>query len=279
LHLYLRFVQKGPQFKAGDYVFEPHLTPNEVLEKLQKGLVREFPILVKEGATLRDISQAIVQSGLATLSEVEGAMRDKQLIKEFGVPQYCEQNCKGSVGGGMEGYLFPDTYHFRRGIPASDILRKMRTRLDEALDASIRARMAELGWGLHKTLTLASIVEKETASPLERPLIAGLFINRLKIGMKLQTDPTVVYGVAEYDGNIRKSDLERVHPYNTYVIQGLPPGPIASAGLASIQAVLWPKESKHLYFVSRNDRTHEFCENYACHQKAVKRWQIDYFKN
>jgi len=279
VYLYLRYFQRGPHFKAGDYLFEAHLSPNEVLEKLQTGFVREFPILVREGATLRDIGQSIVQSGLANADEVEIALGDKALIKEFGVPERCQQDCKGSVSGGMEGYLFPDTYHFRRGTPVSDILRKMRSRLDEVLDGATRARMAELGWSLHKTLTLASIVEKETASAEERPLIAGLFLNRLKIGMKLQTDPTVIYSASDFNGNIGKRDLQKVHPYNTYVIQGLPPGPIAAAGIASIRAALWPKESRNLYFVSRNDRTHEFCETYACHQKAVKRWQIDYFRN
>jgi UPF0755 protein len=185
---------------------------------------------------------------------------------------------QSSIPGGIEGYLYPDTYQFPKGTSAEVILKKLRGHLDEVMDDAMKARMKEMGWDLHKTLTLASIVEKETAAKAERPHISSVFHNRLKDGMKLQTDPTVIYGIPNYDGNIHKSDLLRDHPYNTYVIPGLPPGPIAQPGVEAIRAALFPTNDKDEYFVSHNDGTHEFCPTLKCHNAAVKKWQVDYFK-
>lgn len=150
----------------------------------------------------------------------------------------------------------------------------MRNRLDEVMDGRLTRRMQDRGLDLHAVLTLASLVEKETGAAHERPHIAGVFFNRLRKKMKLQTDPTSVYGVADHDGTISRSDLQRDHPYNTYVIPGLPPGPIAQPGLAAIKAVLWPDTTDDLFFVARGaSGEHEFCPTLACHNDAVQRWQ------
>ena len=151
----------------------------------------------------------------------------------------------------------------------------MHGHLIKLLTDEIWERMALLGINLHEVLTLASIVEKESALSNERLIIAGVFWNRLNRKMRLQADPTVKYGVGFKANKIRRKDLKNRHPYNTYVYQGLPPGPIASPSLEAIKAVLWPNVTKYLYFVSRNDGTHAFCESYRCHQKAVRKWQLN----
>ena len=154
----------------------------------------------------------------------------------------------------------------------------MNARLMDVLDDKIKKRMKTLGWNLHKTLTLAAIIEKETGKSFERPHISSVFHNRMRKGMKMQTDPTVIYGIKGYDGNIRKKDLRAYHPYNTYRIKGLPPGPIASPGKAAITAALWPDTTEDLFFVSRNDGTHIFCPTLECHNRNVRKWQVEYFR-
>ncbi len=154
----------------------------------------------------------------------------------------------------------------------------MHTRLLSKIDAAMWQRIAELKADLNSVLTLASIIEKETGNPAERAVISSVYQNRLAIGMRLQADPTVIYGIKDYDGKIRKRDLLSHHPYNTYTIAGLPPGPISSVGIEAIRAALWPEKTNYLYFVSRNDGSHIFCENITCHNKAVQQWQINFFK-
>ena len=182
------------------------------------------------------------------------------------------------VPGGIEGYLYPDTYQFPKGTKAKTILMRMRKNLDDVFDARLTKRMEELGCTQHKVLTLAAIVEKETGQGFERPLISRVFHNRMATGMKMQTDPTVIYGIKDYDGNIRKKDLLTPHPYNTYTIKGLPPGPIASPGKAAIEAALFPAEGTMKYFVSKNDGTHIFSTTYAEHEHNVDIWQRQFFK-
>lgn len=275
---YARFVAKNVHLlKAGEYTLSPSMTTDELLAALQTGKKRELRFTVPEGLRKEEIADIIAASGVAKKDELLAAMNDLGLRKEFGVPEEGADGQK-DIPGGIEGYLFPDTYQFPPNTPAKDVLRRMRQRLDEVISDDMRARIEEMGWSFHKVLTLAAIVEKETGQPHERPHIASVFHNRLKLGMKMQTDPTVIYGIKNYDGNIRKSDLLTPHPYNTYTIKSLPPGPIASPGLAAIKAVLWPDNTKDLYFVSRNDGTHIFCPTLECHNAAVQKWQVEYFK-
>jgi UPF0755 protein len=203
---------------------------------------------------------------------VLAAMASPATLAAFGIP--------AGVPGGVDGYLFPDTYQFPKDTAPDVILKKLRARLDEVIDDRMKTQMQKMGWDLHKTLTLAAIVEKETRQPDERPHISGLFHSRLKKKMRLQTDPTVIYGIEGYDGNVRRDDLTRPHPYNTYTIPGLPPGPIAQPGKAAIEAALFPLDTQDLYFVAKGDSGyHIFCPTLECHNAAVQKWQVEFYQN
>jgi len=275
---YVRFIAKASaKLKAGEYELSPSMTADQLIAELQKGRKKELKFTIPEGLRKEEIAAIIGKSGITSEKAVLSAMRDKSLVTTFGVPKKGAGGQDG-VPGGIEGYLYPDTYQFAKGTDAKVILQKMRSRLDDVVDDKMKARMKELGWNLHKTLTLAAIVEKETGQGFERPMISRVFHNRMKKGMKMQTDPTVIYGIKNYDGNIRKKDLLTHHAYNTYTIKGLPPGPIASAGKAAIHAALWPAEGKYLYFVSKNDGTHIFSSTLAEHERNVDIWQRQYFR-
>lgn len=269
--LYLRFIaQKTLRLQAGDYEFTPGQSPDQIITMMQKGRHKEIRFTVPEGASKNDIAQIIASAGFGQKGEILAAMNDPNLAKSYGID--------ATVSGGIEGYLFPDTYQFPKKTKIDAILMKMHARLEQVLTPDLRARMQGEQLDLHTLLTMASLVEKETADKSERPIIARVFLNRLQRKMKLQTDPTVIYTIPNYSGNITKADLSRNDPYNTYVHAGLPPGPIASPGLEAIKAVLWPADGPYLYFVSRNDKTHVFCPDYRCHTQAVKKWQVDFFK-
>jgi len=279
-YVYLRFVaRKAPKLKAGYYVVHGTYTPDEIIALLQKGLKKEIRFTIPEGANKREIAAIVEASGLASQEEMLKAMENTVLLEEFLKEEGWSLKKAKRIKGGIEGYVFPDTYQFPPGTKGEEILRKMNQRMLSMFDEAMKKRMKEMNWSLHKVLTMASIVEKESADPTERAMIASVFFNRLKKRMKLQTDPTVIYGIKNYEGNIKKKHLLQFHLYNTYTNFGLPPGPIASPGLESIKAVLWPADTNYLYFVSRNDKTHVFCATYTCHQKAVKIWQVDFFKN
>ncbi|MCP4498686.1 MAG: endolytic transglycosylase MltG [Deltaproteobacteria bacterium] len=275
---YLRFVaKKSSALKAGEYELSPSMTTEALIEKLQKGRKKELKFTIPEGLRKEEIAAIIGASGIISEKEILAAMGDKSLPKTFGVPSKGAGGQKG-VSGGIEGYLYPDTYQFAKGTSGKAILTKMRKRLDDVVTDKMKARMKELDWSLHKVLTLAAIVEKETGQGFERPMISRVFHNRMKRGMKMQTDPTVIYGIKNYDGNIRKKDLLTHHGYNTYTIKGLPPGPIASAGKAAIEAALWPSKGTMIFFVSKNDGTHVFATTLAEHEHNVDVWQRQYFK-
>jgi UPF0755 protein len=270
---WLHYVAKlDTTLKAGTYVLSATMTPEEITKELQTGRVPEVRVTIPEGLRKEEVAQILADSGFGKRDDIIKLMNQPGLAKEFGVPE--------GVPGGIEGYLFPDTYQFAVGASADSVVRKMHQRVTDVLaDPKRQARMKEMGWSAHKVLTLAAIVEKETGQPEERPRIAGLFHARLKQGMKLQTDPTVIYGIPNYDGNIRRKDLDREHAYNTYHIPALPPGPIAQPGRAAIDAVLFPEDTLALYFVAKGDSGfHEFCPTYECHLAAVQKWQIEFFQ-
>jgi UPF0755 protein len=178
----------------------------------------------------------------------------------------------GFSGPGLEGYLFPDTYHLSRGMTPRAVIDVMVKRFFAVMGPFSEA-IRQSGMSLEQVVTLASIVEKETGAPEERPLIAGVFLKRLKNNMRLESDPTVIYGIDPFDGNLKKEDLRTHTPYNTYLIKGLPPGPISSPGLEAIKAVLFPAQTDFLYFVSKNDGTHHFSKTFSEHRKAVRKYQ------
>lgn len=245
------------RLKAGEYRFTDPMTPLDVIDRLRRGNVFVIPITFPEGLTVVEMSKIFESKGLGSA----------QSFVDAGRP--------------LEGYLFPDTYALSRHTDAPKLVRLMNESFEHALTPEMRAAAAERGLTVRQLVTLASIVEKETGNATERPLVASVYENRLRIGMALQCDPTVIYALelaGRYDGNIRRDDLAIDSPYNTYRYPGLPPGPIASPGRASLDAVVRPANSEYLYFVSRNDGTHVFAKTLAEHNKNVRKFQVDFFK-
>lgn len=259
----VRWRQVGAKLQAGEYEFPPQVTTAEVIDKLVRGdrLVRRFTI--PEGANFNQIAQIVGETGIATPAEFKAAFRDPLYLAKLGFPALS-----------LEGYLFPATYDYDRSTQLKDLLGQMIQAFQKSLDPELKARAAQGGWTIPQLVTLASIIEKETGQAAERPLIASVFHNRLKIGMPLQSDPTIIYGLKNFDGNIRRGDIRNPHPYNTYVHVGLPPGPIASPGKESIRAVLYPATSDYLFFVSKGDGSHQFSETLAEHNAAVRKYQL-----
>lgn len=248
--------------KAGEYELSGAMTPMEVLDALLKGRVKRHFVTIPEGYNLRDIASTLEREGLADRDEFLSRAADSSFVRAVGVE-----------GPTFEGYLFPDTYAFTRSMTIDEIIMKMAERFKSVYFSEFEAEAVKKGIGMRKLVTFASIIEKETGVPGERGLVSAVFHNRLKKGIKLQSDPTVIYGIKDFDGNIRKSHLGARSPYNTYVVYGLPPGPIASPGRASLRAVLSPDDSDALYFVSRNDGTHYFSNKLSDHNRAVNRYQ------
>ena len=265
--LIARRVGHDKQIKAGEYLLSPALTPRQVLEKLVNGTVRFFRLTIPEGYTLEQIAATAAREGFADKETFKKATEDPDLPARYGIE-----------APSLEGYLFPDTYLFSREATAPDIVAAMLTRFQQVFKQSWRQRATEMGMSVHEVVTLASIIEKETGSASERPLISSVFHNRLKKGMRLETDPTVIYGIKEFNGNLTRKDLTTPTPYNTYLIAGLPPGPIANPGKAALEAALYPVDSPYLFFVSKNDQTHQFSSNLADHNRAVKKYQLKKYK-
>jgi UPF0755 protein len=269
--LYARFVRRDPRpFRAGEYSFSGPLTPDEVLEKVHLGQVKLYRLTVAEGLRADEIADVVGRTGLVRAEDFLAVARDPSVARSLGLPY-----------SSLEGFLFPDTYSLVRGVSARAVAELMVARFKEEYAKANAARSPEVKLDMGQAATLASIVEKETGREVERPRISCVFENRLRLGMRLQTDPTVMYAgmlrTGRWSKNITRADLEAVHPYNTYTTAGLPPGPIANAGAAALHAVLAPDACSDLYFVSRNDGSHQFCPDLKCHNAAVKTWQIDFF--
>lgn len=249
--------------KSGEYEIDGDQTADELLAALVSGKQRLRMVTIPEGLTVEETARVLERAGLGAAERFVELAQDEQFVAtlELPVPR-------------LEGYLFPDTYAFDSTVTPEDIVRHMTARFREVFTPDLAEAAAERGLTIDQAVTLASLIEKEAAVPEERPIISAVFHNRLARRMPLQSDPTVLYGVTGREGRIRSVDLARVTPYNTYLIPGLPPGPIANPGLASIVAAVRPAPGvTALYFVARNDRTHEFNDTLAAHQRAVNRWQ------
>lgn len=255
LHWYARLTHRDRLIHTGDYRFEEAITPIEVLESLRSGSTALTRVTIPEGFTIRQTAAQLVSAGFGGLDEYLCAAQDTGFLKELDMP-----------ATGLEGYLFPDTYSFPLRTAPRDILRTMVRRFRDQL-ASIDDERAESSLSDDDAVTLASIIEKETAVAEERSLVAGVFRNRLRIGMRLQSDPTATYGWKE--GPPTAADLRVDSPYNTYLHAGLPPGPICNPGLAAIRAAYNPTKTPYLYFVARGDGTHNFSTNLDEHNRAV----------
>lgn len=264
--LYLRWLAlssgRAARLRAGEYRLEPGLTPSALLDLLVSGKVVQYPFTIVEGWTFRQLRAALREH--EALRHTLDGLDDATVMAALGRP-----------GEHPEGRFFPDTYHFPRGTSDLDFLLRAYKRMAAALDEAWRQRATELPFkDPYQALVLASIVEKESGVAAERPQIAGVFVRRLQKGMKLQADPTVIYGLGErFDGNLRRSDLEADTAYNSYTRTGLPPTPICLPGREAIQAVLAPAAGNALYFVARGDGSHHFSASLDEHQRAVNQYQ------
>jgi len=250
------------RIKAGYYSLWGSMSPWQIFSAIRGGKIIEYEITVVPGDSLREIEAKFTSLQITDSEEFQRLCTDREFLYGLDVD-----------APSLEGYLFPDTYRFPKGLEAEDILIIMVNRLREQFDDRMMARQMEIDIPERELLTMASIVEKEAITDKERPIIAGVYYNRLKKRMLLQADPTAIYGVKGSREKITRDDLLRKTPYNTYVIKGLPPGPIASPGLRSIQAALNPADVPYLYFVSNNDGTHNFSATLGNHESAVKAYR------
>src|SRR5580765_2085280 len=258
------------RLQAGEYRFDHPMTARDVVGKIARGEVDQIAITFPEGLTIAEMAHVFESSGQGAAADFERAAHDPALVRSL-----------DASATDLEGYLFPDTYKVSRRIDASRLVGAMVEHTGRVLTTEVRQAAADRGWTVRQLMTLASIVEKETARPEERPIVAAVYANRLRIGMALQCDPTVIYALQRqggFNGNLRRDDLLMDSPYNTYRHPGLPPGPIAAPGKASIDAAAHPADVDYLYFVSRNDGSHVFARSLEEHNRNVQKFQVQYFR-
>ncbi len=250
------------KLKAGEYLLAASMTPLEILDKIVRGDVRLYKLTVPEGYNLHQVAALVAQAGLASEDTFYKAATDLTAVRR--------QNINAST---FEGYLFPETYYFPPQSTPAQIITKMAEQFQAEFTAKMRQRAQEINFSVHQVVTLASIIEKETGAAEERAVISSVFHNRLKKRMRLETDPTVIYGLKSFDGNLTRKHLNTPTPYNTYIIKGLPPGPIANPGREAIHAALYPADTRFLFFVSKKDTTHYFSADLKSHNRAVRKYQ------
>ena len=261
---------RARDLKAGEYRFDQAMTPLDVIDKIARGDVYRRLITFREGLTINEMAKVFEDSGFGKAADFVKAASDPTAIKPIdpGAPD-------------LEGYLFPETYTLPRDTPASALVAQMVGLFEKSFTPEMRAAVQARGLTVREAVTVASLVEKETAVAAERPIVAAVYLNRQRIGMPMQADPTVIYALqraGRYNGNIRRDDLQFDSPYNTYRYPGLPPGPIAAPGRAALAAVVQPAEVDYLYFVSKNDGSHVFARTLDEHNRNVQEWQVEYFR-
>jgi UPF0755 protein len=265
--LYWRFLARqmnvAGKLKAGEYALDPGITPRMLLQKMATGDVIQHHFTIVEGWTFAQVRAALAADN--GIKPTIASLDDAAIMRELGKPDMPP-----------EGWFMPETYSYVKGMSDMDLLKHAYAAMQKQLDERWAARVPNPSLTLpYQALILASIVEKETAKPDERPQIAAVFLHRLQLGMKLQTDPTVIYGLgAAYDGKIHRRDLDTDTPFNTYTRAGLPPTPIAMPGMAALNAVLHPADTDALYFVARGDGSHEFSSSLEAHNRAVSKYQL-----
>lgn len=257
-----RALRPGQRWQAGEYRFHKAASPWEIADRLRRGDVYLVELRIPEGYNLFDIGEAVKQAGLKNAAGFVAEARKPTLIQDL-----------APHAPSLEGFLFPSTYHVPRKIGADALCRLFTDQFRKEWKAAGGAKDNVL-----QTVTLASLVEKETGVPEERALVAGVYKQRLEKGMRLEADPTTIYAAmleGVWRGTIYKSDLQRVHPYNTYAVAGLPPGPIANPGRAALAAALHPKDTEFVFFVAKGDGSggHNFSKTYAEHSRAVQAWR------
>lgn len=247
--------------RAGEYEINTLTNPITMINKLMHGDIKVYEVVIPEDLSFRDIAVILDKHKLINKEIFFELARDQEFLKSLNIE-----------AESIEGYLFPDTYHFNRSMNTRRIMKKMVDTFWQKMTPSMIRRANQMGLSVHKLVTMASIIGKESGSALEKPSVAAVFYNRLKRGMPLQSDPTAVYDMDDFEGKIFRSHLKRNSPYNTYRIKGLPPGPIANPGLDSLKATLFPSSVDYLYFVSKKDGTHHFSSSLVEHNQAVNRY-------
>lgn len=280
------------KIQAGEYLLSGSHSPETILNRLVTGKVILHKITIPEGLTIKEIALLVEQAGFGSSASFIQLTSDRYVISTAGITRNMRKNenkekesknrkdsadknnKESNIPPSLEGYLFPDTYFFPVNTSQKEIINSMIKRFHQVFTPQWRERCRTLGLSPHEIVVLASIIEKETGAAHERPMISSVFHNRLKKKMRLQSDPTVIYGIPNFNGNITRKDLRRVTPYNTYTISGLPAGPIANPGKLSLQAALFPEQTGYIYFVSKNDTTHYFSKTLQEHNRAVRKYQL-----
>lgn len=259
--LWAHLLGADKKIQWGLYRFELPLSPHEVLTRLKLGKGVFLRVTIPEGLTVAEVADLLESHGVLARQAFIAETKNSELLADLGLER------------GIEGYLFPDTYYFTPLSTARDVLLAMVERFRKAFSPEMERRASELGLNAHQAVTLASLIEKETGIEDERPLVSAVFHNRLRANMPLQSDPTVIYGLGAFSGNLTRQDLRTPTRYNTYLISGLPPGPICNPGISSLRAAIAPATAPYLYFVSKNDGSHAFSVTLAEHNRAVRLYQ------
>ncbi len=249
--------------KAGEYLLSAAMPPRQILEIMVNGAVNLHKLTVPEGYSIDQIAVLVENARFGSKIDFIKAATDAALVTKNGIE-----------ASTLEGYLFPDTYFFARDVTMNKIISTMLNRFWSVFTTEWQRRAKDLGFTVHQIVTLASIIEKETGAAVERPIISSVFHNRLKKKMRLESDPTVIYGIENFDGNLTRKHLSTRTAYNTYKIRGLPAGPIANPGRASLEAALFPDDTEFIFFVSKKDSTHYFSKTLKEHNQAVRKYQL-----
>ena len=260
--LWARLTGDDRKIQNGEYEFTTALSPLALLRMLTEGKSLRFTVTVVEGMNFKQVVTLLVEKSLGSWDQFLCLNSDTEFLARWGLPPQ-----------GIEGYLYPATYQFSRRESPEAILGRMVNRFYAAMNPDVYRKIDSFNFAVHETITLASLIEKETGSAAERPLVSAVFHNRLRQGMPLQCDSSVIYGIADFDGNLTRRHLMTPSLYNTYLLRGLPPGPIANPSRDSVLAALNPAKSDYLYFVAKGDGTHEFSVDLSSHNKAVRRFQ------
>ena len=258
------------ELQAGEYFFDVPLSPLAAVTKIADGRVHLRPITFPEGLTLAEMAAVVEAKGFSSAAAFAAAASRPALIADL-----------DSDATDLEGYLFPETYSLPRHATAGDLVAAMVAQFRSVFDEGLRARATERGLSVREAVTLASVIQREAGNGAEHALVSAVFNNRLRIGMPLQSDPTIIYALeraGEYDGNLTRSNMQVDSPYNTYRYGGLPPGPISAPGRDVLLAALEPADATYLYFVSRNDGTHAFADTLREHNRNVREFQVEYFR-
>jgi UPF0755 protein len=257
-----QWTRKDQKIKPGLYIFNTAMRPMEILDMLVLGKISQKEVIIREGLSAREIAKILYQAGLGSEEDFLMATRDPIILHEFGI---------GAES--LEGYLFPDTYFIAEGASSEDIIKQMVNRFKSRFSTLLEKEENSSDLSQREIVILASIIDKETSSSDERSIISAVFHNRLKQGIRLQSDPTVIFGIPNFNGNLTRKNLMTPSPYNTYLIPKLPPGPIGNPGEAALSAAMAPADVDYVYFVSKNNGTHYFSKTLDEHNNAVNKYQ------